>query len=281
MGPPLRCATCIFKGNESNFARGAKSHTLGVMRSAPRAPVWIPQGSPPDFPDPRQFDDHGLIAGGGDLDPRRILEAYRAGIFPWYDEPPILWWSPNPRAIITPESLHLSRSLKRTLKKTSFRVTQGTALERVMEQCAKRREGTWLNDEMQDAYLRLGEMGFASSYEVWEGKNLVGGLYGVLLGGLYAAESKFHRRTDASKIALVCAVTDLFRRGVVLFDVQFATEHLRSLGVHEVTRGDYLQAAKAAALGQTRPAPPGRDLLPEVRAALGLGSSRENQTPKN
>ncbi len=242
------------------------------MRSAPRAPVWIPPGSAPDFPDPRQFDDHGLIAGGGDLHPRRLLEAYRAGVFPWYDEPPILWWSPNPRAIITPASLHVSRSLKRTLRNTSFVVTEGTALDRVMEQCAKRREGTWLNDEMQDAYLRLGEMGFATSYEVWEGKNLVGGLYGVLLGGLYAAESKFHRRTDASKIALVCAVTDLFQRGLQLFDVQFATEHLRSLGVHEVTRADYLDAAERASHGQIRAAQPRQDILPEVRRALGIAA---------
>ncbi len=266
MGPKAVDATLL--------ALGPKPLNLHPMRSAPRAPVWIPQGSPPEFPDPRGFDDHGLIAGGGDLDPRRVLEAYRNGIFPWYDEPPILWWSPNPRAIITPESLHLSRSLKRTLKKTKFRVTEGTALERVMESCAKRREGTWLNDEMQDAYLRLGEMGFTASYEVWDGAALVGGLYGVLLGSLFAAESKFHRRTDASKIALTCAVTDLFARGVRLFDVQFATPHLRTLGVHEVTRDEYLEAAKRAAEGLTRPGRKGEDLLPEVRARLGLAELR-------
>lgn len=240
------------------------------MRTAPRAPVWIPPGSPPVFPDPREFDDHGLIAGGGDLDPARLIAAYRAGIFPWYNEPPILWWSPNPRAVITPESLHLSRSMKRTLRKTSFTVTAGAALERVMEQCAKRREGTWLTDEMQDAYLRLGEMGMAASYEVWDKKQLVGGLYGVLIGGLFAAESKFHRRTDASKIALICAVTDLFGRGARLFDVQFATEHLRTLGVHEVSRDAYLTAAEAAARSQTEAKAASDNLLPEVLAALSL-----------
>jgi leucyl/phenylalanyl-tRNA--protein transferase len=240
------------------------------MRTAPRAPVWIPHGSPPHFPDPRDFDDHGLIAGGGDLDPERLVAAYGAGIFPWYNEPPILWWSPNPRAIITPDSLHLSRSMKRTLRKTSYTVTTGVALERVMEQCAKRREGTWLSDEMQDAYLRLGEMGMATSYEVWDKKQLVGGLYGVQIGGLYAAESKFHRRTDASKIALVCAVTDLFTRGVEVFDVQFVTEHLRTLGVHEVPREEYLQAVKRATLGRTAPRQPSENLLPEVLARLAL-----------
>lgn len=240
------------------------------MRTAPRAPVWIPHGSAPLFPDPREFDDHGLIAGGGDLDPARLIAAYRAGIFPWYNEPPILWWSPNPRAIITPASLHVSRSMKRTLRKTTFTVTTGVALERVMEQCAKRREGTWLSNEMQDAYLRLGEMGLATSYEVWDKKQLVGGLYGVLIGGLYAAESKFHRRTDASKIAVICAVTDLFRRGLVLFDVQFATEHLSTLGVHEVPRDEYLDAAKRAVCAQTTAKSPGTNLLPEVLAALDL-----------
>lgn len=240
------------------------------MRTAPRAPVWIPHGSPPLFPDPRDFDDHGLIAGGGDLDPERLVAAYRAGIFPWYNEPPILWWSPNPRAIITPKSLHISRSMKRTLRRTSFTVTTGVALERVMEQCARRREGTWLSDEMQDAYLRLGEMGMATSYEVWDGKHLVGGLYGVLIGGLYAAESKFHRRTDASKIAVVCAVTDLFNRGLELFDVQFATEHLSTLGVHEVPRAEYLDAAHRAVRAEVTPALPNANLLPEVLAALGF-----------
>lgn len=240
------------------------------MRSASRAPVWIPPGSPPVFPDPREFDDNGLIAGGGDLDPARLVAAYRAGIFPWYNEPPILWWSPNPRAIIDPESLHISRSMRRTLKKTSFTVTTGTALERVMEQCAKRREGTWLSDEMQDAYLRLAEMGMATSYEVWDKKQLVGGLYGVLIGGLYAAESKFHRRTDASKIALICAVTDLFSRGVQLFDVQFATEHLSTLGVHEVPREAYLAAADRAARAQTTPRVLSDNLLPEVLTKLSL-----------
>lgn len=240
------------------------------MRSAPRAPVWIPPGSPPVFPDPREFDDHGLIAGGGDLDPARLVAAYRLGLFPWYNEPPILWWSPNPRAIVSPESLHVSRSMRRTLRKTSFTVTTGTALERVMEQCAKRRGGTWLSDEMQDAYLRLGEMGMVTSYEVWDKKQLVGGLYGVLIGGLYAAESKFHRRTDASKIALICAVTDLFSRGVELFDVQFATDHLCSLGVHEVSREAYLAVAERATRAQTAPRAPSENLLPEVLTKLSL-----------
>src|SRR5690606_32948894 len=186
------------------------------MRHKPRPPVWIPPGSPAVFPNPREFDVRGLIGGGGDLSAERLVAAYRSGIFPWYDEPPILWWSPHPRAIVSEESLHLSRSMKRTLRKAPWIVTQGTALSEVMQGCARRREGTWLHPEMQDAYLELGRRGEALSYEVWEDGVLVGGLYGVLLGGFFAAESKFHRRTDASKMALVCAATDLFERGLRL-----------------------------------------------------------------
>lgn len=240
------------------------------MRQARRAPVWIPPGSPPKFPDPSEFEDHGLVAGGGDLTPARLLSAYRAGLFPWYDEPPILWWSPHPRSVITDESLHVSRSLRRTLKKTPLTVTSNTALAQVMVGCAERPEGTWLTDEMQSAYLALEESGHALSYEVWDGEELVGGLYGVLVGGLFAAESKFHRKTDASKIALVCAVTDLFDRGVILFDVQFPTDHLRSLGVHEVTRAQYLARLEQAVVKKTSANPSGENMLPRVRRLRGL-----------
>jgi leucyl/phenylalanyl-tRNA---protein transferase len=223
------------------------------------------------FPDPRLFDAHGLVAAGADLSAERLVAAYRSGLFPWYDEPPILWWSPDPRAVLDNESLHLSRSMKRTLRKTPWTVTQGTALSEVMQGCAGRREGTWLQPEMQAAYLNLGRRGEALSYEVWEEGALVGGLYGVLLGGFFAAESKFHRRTDASKVALVCAVMDLWGRGLRLFDVQFLTKHLGTMGVHEVSRAEYLSRLADALSVTLRPAEAGQDLLPSVREALSLG----------
>lgn len=240
------------------------------MRSPARAPIWIPPGAPAEFPDPNDFEEHGLLAGGGDLSEARLLAAYRAGIFPWYDRPPILWWSPDPRALITPQSLHLSRSMKRTLRKTDFVVTAGRDLSGVMRGCAARAEGTWLTREMQQAYLRLGRSGHALSYEVYAGEELVGGLYGVLIGGLYAAESKFHRRTDASKIALVCSVIDLFDRGVTVFDVQFVTNHLRTMGVHEVSRADYLARCKEAVSLEISAPRPTENLLPRTRMLLGL-----------
>lgn len=240
------------------------------MRSFAPAPIWIPPGSPAVFPDPNDYEDHGLLAGGGDLTDARLLAAYRAGIFPWYDSPPILWWSPNPRAIISRETLHLSRSLKRTIRNTSWSVTAGKDLAGVMKGCADRPEGTWLSPEMQRAYLHLGTRGHCLSYEVWDDSELIGGLYGVLIGGFYAAESKFHRVTDASKVALVCAVTDLFDRGVSLMDVQFETDHLRRMGVHEVSRASYLESLEAAISMRLSPPCPTQDLLSRVRDLLGL-----------
>lgn len=233
-----------------------------------RSPVWLPPDSQIAFPDPRDFEAHGLVAGGGDLTPSRVLAAYKAGLFPWYDEPPILWWSPDPRAVIDRTSLHVSRSLKRALRLTPFRVTVSTALEQVMDGCGDREEGTWISPEMKEAFLTLGEQGHVHSYEVWDGKELVGGLYGVLLGGLFAAESKFHRRTNASKIALVCAVTDLMHRGCQLFDVQFTTEHLKSLGVHEIPRAEYLARLQVAGSAETTLEKTNEDILPRVRQLL-------------
>lgn len=240
------------------------------MRSAPRSPVWIPADAPAVFPNPSDFDRAGLVAGGGDLSVARLLAAYRRGLFPWYNEPPILWWSPDPRGVIDHTSLHISRSLKRALRQTHFTVTCNTAFKAVMDGCAEREEGTWLTDEMKAAYLALEQSGHALSYEVWHGAELVGGLYGVRIGGLYAAESKFHRRTNASKIALVCAVTDLFSRGLQLFDVQFETEHLKTLGVFEMTRAEYLSRLPDACGRELSPPSPTGNLLPQVLDLLGL-----------
>jgi leucyl/phenylalanyl-tRNA--protein transferase len=212
-------------------------------------PVLLTSRSALAFPDPEASDAEGLLALGGDLGPERLLLAYANGIFPWYAEGlPPMWWSPDPRAIVDPEALHVSKSLGRELKKGRFRVTTNVAFERVMRECGRRRDGgTWILPEMVAAYVRLHELGHAVSFEVWEGEALVGGLYGVLEGALFAAESMFHRADNASKVALVAAVRTLFAAGVELFDVQFLTPHLASLGVYEIPRSAYLERARAAA----------------------------------
>lgn len=234
-----------------------------------QVPVFIPEDAPCVFPDPRDFHAMGIIAGGGDLSPARLIAAYRAGIFPWYDREPILWWSPDPRAVITPQSLHVSRSLKRRLVHPPYTVTCNRDPEGVLKGCADRAEGTWLDRGMRAAYLRLFDAGHLLSFEVWQGeasaRQLVGGLYGVLVDGLFAAESKFHRKSDASKVALVCAVCTLFARGLRLFDVQFTTEHLVSLGVFNISRDEYLdRLAQAKTTRVLPPEPSTDDLIPEV-----------------
>ncbi|HWP07824.1 MAG TPA: leucyl/phenylalanyl-tRNA--protein transferase [Polyangiaceae bacterium] len=218
------------------------------MARRPR-PVLLPPGAPLAFPDPEESDAEGLVAVGGDLTPERLLYAYENGIFPWYAEGlPPMWWSPDPRAVVDPSSLHVSKSLARELKKTRFTVTFNRAFEDVMLECGREREGgTWILPEMVDAYLRLHELGHARSVEVWLGARLVGGLYGVQRGALFAAESMFHRETNASKVALVAAVRTLFGAGIELFDVQFTTPHLVSMGVYDLPRPAYLARARAAA----------------------------------
>jgi leucyl/phenylalanyl-tRNA--protein transferase len=218
------------------------------MARRSRPALLLPRG-PLAFPDPETSDAEGLLAVGGDLSPERLLLAYENGIFPWYAKGlPPMWWCPDPRAIVDPGSLHVSKSLGRELKKGRFRVTANVAFERVMRECGRERDdGTWILPEMIDAYLRLHARGHALSFEVWQDEELVGGLYGVLEGALFAAESMFHRATNASKVALVAAVRSLFAAGVELFDVQFLTPHLASLGVYEISRRTYVERARAAA----------------------------------
>jgi leucyl/phenylalanyl-tRNA--protein transferase len=216
---------------------------------APRTrPAVIRPGGPLAFPDPERADAEGLLAVGGDLSPARLLHAYERGIFPWYSEGlPPLWWSPDPRAVIDATSLHVSRSLARELRQEKFRVTFDHAFEAVMRECGRGRDdGTWILPEMVDAYVHLHELGHAHSFEAWNGDRLVGGLYGVRRGGLFAAESMFHRETSGSKFALVGAVRSLFAAGVVLFDVQFETPHLASLGATTLPRHEYLARLAAA-----------------------------------
>jgi leucyl/phenylalanyl-tRNA--protein transferase len=207
-----------------------------------RLPVILDAQRGPDFPDPKLADARGLVAAGGALTPEWLLAAYERGIFPWYDEDmPPLWWSPDPRAILDPSALCISRSMRRFCRHTSFSLSFDRAFAEVMQACgADREDGTWILPEMLEAYTRLYALGHAHSVEVWNGTRLVGGLYGVQRGALFAAESMFHRETNASKLALITAVQTLFAAGITLFDVQFPTPHLQSLGTYTIRRHEYL-----------------------------------------
>jgi leucyl/phenylalanyl-tRNA--protein transferase len=202
-----------------------------------------PREPPPSrfrMPDPQTALPNGLLAYGGDLEPGTLLAAYRAGIFPWPDaNGRLLWWSPDPRAILPLDRFHESRSLRRTRRHGVFRTSLDRAYGRVVEGCADRPEGTWINSDMIAAYVALHELGWAHSVEVWAGERLVGGVYGVAIGGLFAAESMFHRESDASKVALAELVDHLRRREYGLLDVQLATDHLASLGAVAIARQDY------------------------------------------
>jgi len=201
------------------------------------------------FPDPRTAvtagEFAGLVAFAGDLSVERILLAYRSGIFPWSVDP-ITWWSPNRRGVFEWDKLHVPRSLARTLRKNPFEVTRDRAFRRVMEGCAAREEGTWIAPEFIDAYTRLHEAGHAHSVECWQGGELVGGIYGVAAGGLFAGESMFHRVSDASKIALHHLAQHLRERGFALFDIQMVTDITEALGAVEISRAEYLRRLKKA-----------------------------------
>ena len=212
-------------------------------------PLLLAPRPPGRFPDPEAYDAEGLVAFGGDLEPERLLLAYRSGIFPWYSEETVpLWWSPDPRALLEPARLRVSRSLQKTIRRGGFRLTWNRCFERVMAECGRGRDtGTWILPEMLAAYVRLHELGHAHSLEVWDGERLVGGVYGVQVGALFAAESMFHRATDMSKVALVALVRSLFAAGIELFDVQFVTEHLASFGAFTIPRREYLRRVAVAA----------------------------------
>ena len=214
--------------------------------------ILRPGAQTPIFPPVESATPEGLLAVGGDLSSERLLAAYRHGIFPWYNPgQPILWWSPDPRAVLYPEKLKISRSLRKTLKRGQLHVTFDTSFRDVMLACAAPREqypggGTWINDDMVEAYLRLHAMGYAHSIETWHEKQLVGGLYGVALGGVFFGESMFARETDASKVALVALVSELRAWGFVLIDCQIPSAHLTSLGAEEIPRREFLNELKRA-----------------------------------
>ncbi|WP_022948634.1 leucyl/phenylalanyl-tRNA--protein transferase [Methylohalobius crimeensis] len=202
---------------------------------------------PASFPpvDQALTEPDGLLAVGGDLSSNRLLNAYRHGIFPWYNHgEPILWWSPDPRLVLFPERLKVSRSLRKTLKKKDYTVTLDRAFSHVVDACAaprKREKGTWIIPEMKYAYIRLYQQGYAHSVESWYQEQLVGGLYGVAIGKVFYGESMFHRRTDASKVAFVTLVKLLQSWGYGLIDCQVRTNHLVSLGAEEIPRRRFVR----------------------------------------
>jgi len=209
-----------------------------VVPTEPEPTTWV-------MPDPATAGDGDLIAVGADLEPGTILAAYRAGLFPMPVEGTLGWWSPDPRGILPLDGMQVSRSLRKACRRFEIRVDAG--FEAVLAGCADpARSGAWITPAMAAAYTRLHDLGWVHSVEAWEDDELVGGLYGVALGGFFAGESMFHRRTDASKAALVALVELLAAGGAALLDVQWATAHLASLGAAEVSRDAYLERLGAA-----------------------------------
>jgi len=203
------------------------------------------------FPHPGQADESGLLAIGGDLSAARILLAYTVGIFPWFNsDEPILWWSPDPRFILEPENFHCSRSLRKTLRRGYYQVTLNRDFDGVLHGCASTprqgQSGTWLGQEMREAYRELFRLGYAHSVETWHENDLVGGLYGLTLGQCFFGESMFSLQPDASKVALACLVEHLRELDFKLIDCQMPTDHLASLGAHGVSREKYLQLLREA-----------------------------------
>ena len=211
----------------------------------------------PVFPDPEEADPDGLLAVGGDLSPQRILTAYANGIFPWYNEDsPILWWSTNPRLVILPDEFHVPRSLRRTLNKGVFRFTMDTEFRKVIRSCAccprPGQEGTWIVEDMVEAYAMLHDLGYAHSVEAWKDDELVGGLYGVSLGSVFFGESMFYTVPDASKAAFATFVKQVKQWGFSLIDCQQTTTHLLRFGAREMQRFRFLAMLREGLETRTR-----------------------------
>jgi leucyl/phenylalanyl-tRNA--protein transferase len=216
----------------------------------------------PYFPPVSQAltEPNGLLAVGGDLSPERILAAYRRGIFPWFSPgDPILWWSPDPRMVLLPQEIRITRSLAKTLRNADYTVKLDTAFERVIAACAATprpgQNGTWITAEMQAAYARLHALGYAHSVETWRGEELVGGLYGIAIGQAFFGESMFSHVTDASKIAVAHLCRYLAAHGYGIIDCQMETSHLASLGARSIPRDEFV--ARIATLVDAG-GPPGR-----------------------
>ena len=189
---------------------------------------------------------NGLLAIGGDLSAERLLNAYQQGIFPWFSEgQPVMWWSPDPRMVLFPSELIVSRSLSKRLRKDDYEIRYNTAFKHVMKACAMAsrpdQDGTWITDEIIEGYCKLNELGYAISAETWIDYQLVGGLYGVRIGRMFYGESMFHHATDASKLAFVTLVKKLQAEGVEMIDCQMKTAHLASFGAREIDRAEFSQ----------------------------------------
>jgi leucyl/phenylalanyl-tRNA--protein transferase len=205
---------------------------------------WLDEADPFPPVETALREPNGLLAVGADLSPRRLLDAYSRGIFPWFSEDdPLLWWSPDPRMVLWLSDLHVSRSLKRTLRSGRYVVTLDTVFDEVITACAGPRrddDGTWITGEMMEAYRRLAALGHAHSVETWLGGRLVGGLYGVSVGRMFFGESMFSSSDDSSKVAIVHLVRQLTRWGFECIDCQMSTAHLASLGAREIPRAEFL-----------------------------------------
>jgi len=206
--------------------------------------LWLDPKSNQFPPITRALDDpNGLLAAGGDLSPERLIAAYRQGIFPWYSQgEPILWWSPDPRCALPPEQIHISRSLRKSIRNTEFEITFDNAFSRVIQACAAPRsysDETWISTPMQTAYTELHRRGYAHSVELWQNGELTGGLYGIAMGRLFFGESMFSRTTNASKIAFVFFARQLEKWGYALIDCQIENDHLVSLGASSIPRDEF------------------------------------------
>lgn len=198
------------------------------------------------FPDPDKADPDGLLAVGGNLSVNTLINAYSHGIFPWYSkEMPILWWCPDPRLVLFPEKLKISKSLRQTIKQKKYLVRTDTCFKKVIENCAsskrKGQEGTWITEEMKDAYIQLYEAGYAHSFETYYNEKLAGGLYGLSLGRTFFGESMFYKMTDASKVALYYLVEHIKKWNFHFIDAQQSTEHMKMLGAEEISRKEFLR----------------------------------------
>jgi leucyl/phenylalanyl-tRNA--protein transferase len=211
------------------------------------------------FPHPENADDSGLLAMGGDLSVERLIAAYASGIFPWYsEETPILWWSPDPRYLLFPGNLHVSRSMKKVLRRGLFHCTLDREFASVIQACSEPRpdqEGTWITQEMKEAYVDLHKAGFAHSVEVWQEDELVGGMYGVSLGNMFFGESMFSRVSNASKVALIRLTGLLGERGFAFIDAQVHTDHVVSMGAVPVPRRKFLSMLDQGLQEMTLPGP--------------------------
>ncbi len=207
---------------------------------------WLDQGCPPDSFPPLESalsEPDGLLAAGADLTPERMLYAYRHGIFPWYDDgQPVLWWSPDPRTVIEPDKLHVSRSLARRLRRCGWTWTVSRRFSDVVEACAEPRKGqagTWITNDMKAAYQLLHKADFARSIEIWEHDELIGGIYGLCIDRVFFGESMFSRATDASKAAIVALCHEMHATGMPLLDCQVHSSHLATLGAKSMARSEF------------------------------------------